>query len=247
MRISASRAAFVASVLAIGCDSATINSGPLVASVRLSKDTATLVPTQRLALTATPFDAHGNVVVGLSTTWSSNAPSVATVAQDGIVTGVAAGIAVVTGTIAGRSSVMRLTVYDGAVIGPAGGIAATPDSAIVLRVPVGALVDTRQITIVPTTPTLPIFVTAVGRAYDLGPVETTFAQLASLRLRYQSSSLPTGAAESSVRVARLTSIGPNFALFLLPGSTVDPVRHEITVPVSAFSLWVPVVATTPVP
>lgn len=247
MCISASRAAFVATLLAIGCDSATMNSGPLVASVRLSKDTATLVPKQTLALTATPFDAHGNVLVGQSTSWSSSAPSVATVTQDGTVTGVAAGIAVITGTIAGRSSVMRLTVYDGAVIGPAGGSAATPDSAVVLRIPAGALVDARQITLVPTTPTLPTFVTAVGRAYDLGPVETTFAQAATLRLRYQASSLPPGAAESSVRVARLTSNGLNFILLLLPGSTVDAVRHEITVPVSVFSLWVPVVATSPVP
>lgn len=234
-------------LLSTGCDSGTTNTGPLVASVRLSKDTATLVPKQTLVLGVTAYDAHGNFVTGQPTFWASSAASVAAVTQDGIVSGVAAGTANITATVAGKSATLRLTVYDGAVIGPAGGIAATPDSAIVLKVPAGALTGDQQITIVPTTPTLPVFVTAVGRAYDLAPNGTAFAQPATLRLRYQSSSVPAGADEKNVRVARFTISEQNTILFILPASTVDAVRHEVSVPVSAFSLWVPVIATAPVP
>lgn len=49
--------------------------------------------------TATPYDASGNAIANRTITWTSSAPSVATVSTSGLVTGVATGTSVITGAI----------------------------------------------------------------------------------------------------------------------------------------------------
>ena len=55
-------------------------------------------------------DAGGNVISGQPVTWSSGNSSVATVSPSGLVTGLAAGTAVITATISGTSGVAQITV-----------------------------------------------------------------------------------------------------------------------------------------
>lgn len=75
-----------------------------VASITLSQASGTLVPTQQLALTATPKDAQGATLTGRAVVWSSNAEPFATVSQAGVVTAVAAGTATITATSEGKSA-----------------------------------------------------------------------------------------------------------------------------------------------
>src|SRR6266568_8702445 len=56
-----------------------------VASLTVSPTAATIVVGGTQQLTATPLDANGNPLSGRTITWSSDAPSVATVNANGLV------------------------------------------------------------------------------------------------------------------------------------------------------------------
>jgi len=72
---------------------------------------------QQQVLIATPTDGAGNAISGLAITWTSSATSIASVDAAGIVTGVAAGNALVTASVSGKSASAAITVtpltYDG--------------------------------------------------------------------------------------------------------------------------------------
>jgi hypothetical protein len=61
-------------------------------------------------LTATPLDANGNSLSGRLVTWSTDAPSVATVNTSGLVTAVATGLANISATSEGKSGSSAITV-----------------------------------------------------------------------------------------------------------------------------------------
>jgi DNA/RNA endonuclease G (NUC1) len=71
-----------------------------VASITVSPVSATVNVGATLALTATGFDINGQPIAGATFTWSSSVPGVATVSSTGVVTGVAAGDALITATAA---------------------------------------------------------------------------------------------------------------------------------------------------
>ena len=75
-----------------------------VASVRVNLPSATIEIGDTGQLTATPEDATNRPLSGLSVTWSSDHPEVATVNSAGVVTAVAAGTANITATCEGRSA-----------------------------------------------------------------------------------------------------------------------------------------------
>ena len=74
-----------------------------IASVRVQPSADTLQVGSSVQLTATPLDASGNPVSGVSVSWSSSATSVATVDDSGKVTGVAQGTATISATAAGQT------------------------------------------------------------------------------------------------------------------------------------------------
>lgn len=81
-----------------------------VAEVRLSEDNEVLLEWNGTkTLTATALDAQGNVLPGRGVTWSSNRPSIATVAN-GVITAVAAGAATITAVIEGVPSSISVRV-----------------------------------------------------------------------------------------------------------------------------------------
>ena len=63
-----------------------------------------------MQLTATPKDGAGQPLSGRIVTWTTGAPQVATVSSTGLVTGVAAGAAVVTATSEGKQGGSSVTV-----------------------------------------------------------------------------------------------------------------------------------------
>jgi uncharacterized protein YjdB len=82
-----------------------------VASVTVSPATATIKRGQTKQFTAVARDAVGNVLTGRTFTWTSSDPSIATVDQTGVVTGIAEGKnVVITATTEGKSGTAILTV-----------------------------------------------------------------------------------------------------------------------------------------
>jgi len=75
-------------------------------------------------LTATATDSAGNVLTGRVVTWASSAPGVASVNGSGLVTGVAAGTAMLTATSGGKSGTATVTV----TIAPVASVTLSPGS-----------------------------------------------------------------------------------------------------------------------
>jgi len=81
-----------------------------VASVAVALSSGSLTIGQTTQATATMRDASGNVLSGRSVSWTSSAPSVATVNSSGVVTAVAAGTAQIVATSEGQSGNATITV-----------------------------------------------------------------------------------------------------------------------------------------
>jgi uncharacterized protein YjdB len=86
-----------------------------VASVDVSPPTANLIVGQTGVFVAVAKDAKGNVLTGRAVSWTSGAPSVATVSSAGVVTAVGAGSAVIFATIEGKIGSATVTVRQLAV------------------------------------------------------------------------------------------------------------------------------------
>jgi len=83
--------------------------GP-VASVTVTPAAATIPEGGTLQLTATPLDAANTPLTGRVITWSSSAPSVATVSATGLVNGYAPGTATISATSEGKTHSATITV-----------------------------------------------------------------------------------------------------------------------------------------
>ncbi len=134
-----------------------------------------------------------------------------------------------------------MTVFDGRVIGAAGGLVARPDSSAILQIPAGALAANTTITIAATAspPANPRLI--AGTAYDFGPSGTTFAQPVTVRLKY-SAAAAVAADPTLFRLHRYN--GTSWQE--VAGSTVDQAQREITGRTSSFSTYA-IVALPPAP
>jgi hypothetical protein len=81
-----------------------------VASVTVAPSSATIQAGASQSLTATVKDQNGNTMSGQTVTWTSSSTAIATVSNAGVVTGVAAGSATITGTSAGKNGTAAITV-----------------------------------------------------------------------------------------------------------------------------------------
>jgi alpha-tubulin suppressor-like RCC1 family protein len=113
---SAAVAAIMALAVACGSDSTTTDPGtkppPVVnvASVDVTPQTAEVVVGHTATLNATPRDASGSALSGRSVSWTSSNANVASVDNNGTVTGVAAGNATITASSEGKSTNAAITV-----------------------------------------------------------------------------------------------------------------------------------------
>lgn len=99
-----------------------------VATVTISPASASLVVGGTQQLSATTKDASDNVLTGRSVSWSSDAPSVATVSSSGLVSAVSAGSATITATSEGKSGTSAVTVTPA----PVATVTVSPSSASVV-------------------------------------------------------------------------------------------------------------------
>ena len=81
-----------------GTATVTVNPAPVLTSVTITPATASTTVTGSETLVATPLDQNGKAFVGATTTFSSSDPTIATVDNTGLVTGVNAGTATITAT-----------------------------------------------------------------------------------------------------------------------------------------------------
>lgn len=81
-----------------------------VGSVTVAPTSFTLSVGEQTLLTATVRDGAGNVLTGRTVSWSSDAPSIASVSQGGLVTAAAAGSAGITASLEGKSATALITV-----------------------------------------------------------------------------------------------------------------------------------------
>jgi uncharacterized protein YjdB len=83
---------------------------PTTASVSVIPSTTGLEVGRSLQFTAQARDANGNVISGKVFSWTSSNSSYATVSANGVVTGIAAGTAIITASVDGRSGSSSVTV-----------------------------------------------------------------------------------------------------------------------------------------
>jgi hypothetical protein len=83
---------------------------PTKPTISVTPSTASVVTTKTVNLVASVVDTNGKQVTSPSVTWSSDKPSIATVSQAGVVTGVAAGTAKITASSGGVSASATITV-----------------------------------------------------------------------------------------------------------------------------------------
>jgi uncharacterized protein YjdB len=83
---------------------------PTVASVTVAPSTATVSAGSTVQLAAVAKDASGAVIPGLTVTWSTSNSAVATVDNNGLVTGVGSGSAQITATVGGVLGVADVSV-----------------------------------------------------------------------------------------------------------------------------------------
>jgi alpha-tubulin suppressor-like RCC1 family protein len=104
--------AAVAALSLSGCgdDGANVEPESPVATVIVTPSTSTLAPGGTLQLQAVTKDAAGTTLTDREIAWSSSAVAVATVSDNGLVTGVATGNATITATSEGKTGSAVITV-----------------------------------------------------------------------------------------------------------------------------------------
>jgi trimeric autotransporter adhesin len=104
-------AAAVCSLTAIACGGGGGGTGPVpVASVEVVLARSSILEGETTNATATTKDANGSVLSGRAVSWASSDPTVATVTQGGVVTGVKAGATTVSASSEGRSGTATVTI-----------------------------------------------------------------------------------------------------------------------------------------
>jgi len=111
-------------VAAIACQSDSLEPGGGVASVVISPRTGTVAVGSVLHLTAEALDASGKPLAGRSMAWASSDRTIATVSNDGIVTGVATGTVQIAASTEGKSAIAEINVNPT----PVASVSVTPSS-----------------------------------------------------------------------------------------------------------------------
>lgn len=105
------RVAAAAALAVVGCNSDELeHSGAPVASVQVAPPEASVVVGATVALTASAFDASGNVLTGRKVFWAVADSNFATVSSTGVVTGRYVGTVPVAASIEGKSAVAEIQV-----------------------------------------------------------------------------------------------------------------------------------------
>jgi len=162
----------------------------VVDSLALSVSSLDLVPAETSRLTAIPHDASG-APLARAVTWVSSTPAVATV-QDGLITAIAEGSASITASAEGKSASVSVSVEDGGLLIPAGGLISAARGIVQLSLPPAAVSSTSRLLVRAATQYPPSARLVRGSAFELqSPAVSGFAQTAILSIRYDPANLGT--------------------------------------------------------
>lgn len=103
---------------------------PSISAINVSPSPAYVVVHGTQQMTATVLDANGKPLTGLTVTWQSNNPTVASISSTGLVTGLATGAAVISASIGGYLGTSNLTVATTITLGPSS-VTLSPSTATV--------------------------------------------------------------------------------------------------------------------
>ena len=193
-----------------------------VSSVTVAPEMVTVVVGDQVTLTATITDHVGEVVTGASPSWSSEAPSVATVDSAGVARGLSEGAAVIRATFGGASATATVRVV------PGPGIDASL-AAVALRSGAGGPPPQPVIVHVSNSGTGALTGLAASVEYPSGAPQWLQATLAgttaptTLTLTARTSGLAPGVLSATVSI---TSVLPN----------VPSVGISVTLTLAGFSL-----------
>lgn len=223
-----------------------------------SGDGPTKPPTPAAAVSIADAPAEGVLLVGgnadlsavvtsatgatlsRAVTWSTSSAAIATVTGDGLVTGVAAGPALIIATIDDVADTLLLSVRVAVPMTPAGAPAAVTTTvlggAVALTVPPGAAAAT-ALTVAPAALVPDDDRLLAGAAFDFGPSGTTFASPVTMSLHFNAAAVPV-AKRPRLRIHRVENDG---SLTLLPDGVVDLVGTRVSAPVTSFSTYALVV------
>src|SRR5688572_22620079 len=225
LRIAAGLIAF-----GMGCGEGTAPPAP-VASVSISPEKVDLVPGGTEILQAVPKDAGGNTLTNRMSEWSTSDASIATVAA-GVVTGVAIGTVTITASVEGHTASIEVNVREGAVVSSAGASFSVLNSTVSLEIPAGALTQTRNISVAPTSNFPASDRVVAGTTFDFGPTGATFAQPVTISIKYDPSKV-VNSPDSGLRLYEVVGTGWR----LVPESSVNTETKTVTGKVSHFSVY----------
>src|SRR5215213_1446251 len=94
----------------LSCKSDSLEPGGAIASVVIAPMTATVAVGASAPLTAEALDASGKAIPGRRMAWASSDRTIATVSNDGVVTGVAIGTVQIAASTEGKSAIAEITV-----------------------------------------------------------------------------------------------------------------------------------------
>lgn len=175
---------------------------PSVATLTLSATSVTLVPGQPATPTVVARDAAGVVITGAPITWTSTANTIASVASDGRIVGVAPGSATITAHSGSVSVTMVVTVNDGGYVTASGGSITALSGALVLEVPAGAVATPTAVTVRRNTGALAHTRLLAGTVVDIES-SSAFTTPPHLRLAYPSV-LAADVVETQLRLAHVS-------------------------------------------
>jgi len=222
-----------------GGDSTGVGNNPEVAAVIVSgvPSTPTMVG-ETINLVATATNASGGVISGPNVTWSSSAPTVASVTANGTVKALSSGQATIKATVGSHDGTAILDIVDGATIGTQGGVLTAAGGVVTLNVPAGGVQQPTLIS-VRTVPN-PVADTRVltSSIFELGPIGSLMR--GTLAIKFDPAKLPAGIAGESLQL--YTYSGNSWVL--VPGSTVD--LNAKTVSGAIYGMGTYAIRSTPV-
>src|SRR6266567_124471 len=229
-----------------------------VASLQVSPASANMFVGQTLSLTATPKDAAGNTLTGRPVTWTSSAPTVASVSPSGLVTGGTIGTATITGMSEGWTGSATVTV----ALVPVASVVVTPATATVpvlgtvqlnvtLKDASGNPLTGRTVAWASSAPTI-MTVSPTGRVTDVADggtatVTATSEGKSGTSVVTVQAPLPAGAVPDPTLLPVASGQAPNVAAYTALNVASRPAGFSYNDPVTGVKVWKVTSSTTPAP
>lgn len=218
-------AVVAASIVACGGGSTTPAPAPVVLTI--TNPEPSLVPGQRVQLSVTAL-RDGQSVSTAGVTWASSAPAIATVSPSGGVVAVAPGTPGITASLGGASANVQLQVLDGGMVTAMGGTLRAAAGQVELVIPAGAVSQDVAVTVSAAAPPGVDPTAVIGTTWEVGRSTVTFAQPATLRIRYRASDGPHGLPQHRLGVRRVSGI----SWVDLAASTTDSIDGIVSTPIT---------------